>query len=63
MMLVLVKYLEFEDKEFYFSCYDVVDMRRRLNYFIGNEQMIFLVFSLVCFYIVNQKMLFWDLVK
>lgn len=63
MMLVLVKNLELEDKEFFFSCYYVVDMRKRLNYFIGNEQMVFLVFSLLCFYKVNQKMLFWGLVR
>ena len=63
MMLALAKYLEPEDKEFYFSCYDAVDMRRRLNYPIGNEQMTFLVSSLVCFHTVNQKMLFWDLAK
>ena len=63
MMLALAKYLEPEDKEFYFSCYDAVDMRRRLNYPIGNEQMTFLVSSLVCFHTVNQKMSFWDLAK
>ena len=63
MMLALAKYLEPEDKEFYFSCYDAVDMRRRLNYPIGNEQMTFLVSSLVCFHTVNHKMLFWDLAK
>ena len=38
-------------------------MRRRLNYPIGNEQMTFLVSSLVCFHTVNQKMSFWDLAK
>ena len=63
MMLALAKHLEPEDKEFYFSCYDAVDMRRRLNYPIGNEQMTFLVSSLVCFHTVNQKMSFWDLAK
>ena len=63
MMLALAKYLEPEDKEFYFSCYDAVDMRRRLNSPIGNEQMTFLVSSLVCFHTVNQKMSFWDLAK
>ncbi|MDE5114810.1 MAG: condensation domain-containing protein, partial [Trichodesmium sp. St15_bin1_1] len=63
MMLALAKYLEPEDKEFYFSCYDAVDMGRRLNYPIGNEQMTFLVSSLVCFHTVNQKMSFWDLAK
>ena len=63
MMLTLAKYLEPEDKEFYFSCYDAVDMRRRLNSPIGNEQMTFLVSSLVCFHTVNQKMSFWDLAK
>ena len=63
MMLALAKYIEPEDKEFYFSCYDAVDMRRRLNYPIGNEQMTFLVSSLVCFHTVNQKMSFWDLAK
>ena len=63
MMLALAKYLEPEDKEFYFSCLDAVDMRRRLNSPIGNEQMTFLVSSLVCFHTVNQKMSFWDLAK
>ena len=63
MMLALAKHLEPEDQEFYFSCYDAVDMRRRLNSPIGNEQMTFLVSSLVCFHTVNQKMSFWDLAK
>lgn len=63
MMLALAKHLEPEDQEFYFSCLDAVDMRRRLNSPIGNEQMTFLVSSLVCFHTVNQKMSFWDLAK
>ena len=63
MMLALAKYLEPEDKEFYFSCLDAVDMRIRLNPPIGNQQMTFLVSSLVCFHTVNQKMSFWDLAK
>ena len=63
MMLALAKHLEPEDQEFYFSCLDAVDMRRRLNSPIGNEQMTFLVSSLVCFHTVNQKMSFWDLEK
>ena len=62
-MLALAKHLEPEDQEFYFSCLDAVDMRRRLNSPIGNEQMTFLVSSLVCFHTVNQKMSFWDLAK
>ena len=63
MMLALAKNLEPEDKEFSFSCYHAVDMRKRLNYPIGNEQMAFLVSSLLCFHKVNQKMSFWGLAR
>ena len=63
MMLALAKNLEPEDKEFYFSCNHAVDMRKRLNYPIGNEQMAFLVSSLLCFHKVNQKMSFWGLAR
>lgn len=38
-------------------------MRKRLNYPIGNEQMAFLVSSLLCFHKVNQKMSFWGLAR
>lgn len=63
MMLALAKYLEPEDKNFYFSCLSAVDMRRKVNSPIGDEQMTFLASSLTCFHTVNQKMSFWDLAK
>ncbi|RQH16690.1 phthiocerol/phthiodiolone dimycocerosyl transferase family protein [Okeania hirsuta] len=63
MMLALAKHLEPKDKDFYFSCVSAVDMRRKVNYPIGDEHMAVLISSLNSFYIVNEKMSFWDLAK
>ncbi len=63
MMLALAKHLQPKDKDFYFSCLSPVEMRRKVNPPIGDEQMAVLISALTCFYTVNQKMSFWDLAK
>ncbi|NES05924.1 MAG: hypothetical protein F6K22_25820 [Okeania sp. SIO2F4] len=63
MMLALAKNLEPKDRDFYFSCFFPVEMRRKVNYPVGDEQMGILISALTCFYTVNQKMPFWELAK
>ncbi len=63
MMLALANNLDPKDKDFYFSCLSPVEMRRKVNPPISDQNMAVLISALTCFYTVNQKTSFWDLAK
>lgn len=63
MMLALAKQLKKEDKDFYFSCRSSVDMRRRVNPPVSEENIAMLVSALTSFHSVNDETSFWDLAK
>lgn len=63
MMLALAKQLGKKGKDFYFSCRSSVDMRRRVNPPVSEENIAMLVSALTSFHPVNNETSFWDLAK
>ncbi|MBD2683080.1 MULTISPECIES: phthiocerol/phthiodiolone dimycocerosyl transferase family protein [Nostoc] len=63
MMLALAKEIRKDNRDLYFSCRSSVDMRRRVNPPIGDENIAMIVSALTSFHTLTNKTSFWDLAR